>query len=1028
MRPRRLTVEGLTCFRDKHDLDLRELEIFAITGPTGAGKSSLLDAISFALYGAVPRVKKDQRTELISASRDRASVVLDFDLGGARYRIARTLRRSGANSARLERHDGKDFSINLADQVRAADAKIEELLGMTVEAFQQAVMLPQGEFACFLEADPRERRKTLQSLLRLDVYERMRERANQIASRMRGSVDSTKKLLEEEYLGIDAEALAALQEQYTRVEVELEAKRGQREDAQQALLALQERFEKTSELLRCEGKAEALRKRDFEVGRQRAQLAAARRAQPLSSLLDEVRLAREEVSRAAEKQARIEARGSSRRVAFQMAERELTAAREAASGIAALRGKVAELHRVAGRLPEVKELEQTIERHRRRLPELDVQIDKLTAVLAAATAAGEAQAAALEEAKRAMLAAGFQPQLLEILEQQRARAMALGVARKSAGADRAALVEKARLLDAVERDCALLTERSLVAEDQAKQARHGLEQAQAELDKAERLDAASMLRRTLRPGDPCPVCAHAIHELSAETEAVVVADARGAVLEAKEQLATVEAAAKERRRALDRALDRRAEQQEALATLSARCSEQEISLQREDAELRLVVSSYFSPGAHEKESVEEWLSASFSSQRACRKAYEEAEKRAGEAGKLLERSENDANNARERLAERAEARQQVGEDLGGSVDRLTQVRGEIFALSSSRDPAAEAEELLQQIAALEDREQRAETSIAEAERELAGQAEAELAAKEVTAQATTTLQKREQRRDRELELAGFVDEGAMALALLEPEEIARIEASVSSFDLELHVVRERLAMLRTDLGEVRVSEGSVKEASALARQLNGEVEGKSGQRDALAQQIAEMTRRLGMAEDMRRRLADEGRELEIHGQLATDLKSDKFQAYLLQGVFAELVQGASARLRTLSGDRYSLLFKDDDIYVVDNDNAGDVRLIETLSGGETFLTSLALALELSEQVQRAAGAVRLDSLFIDEGFGTLDPDTLRTVSAAIQDLRVGGRMVGVITHIPELRDEFEQQIIVTKHLGYSTATVRSAAT
>ena len=97
--------------------------------------------------------------------------------------------------------------------------------------------------------------------------------------------------------------------------------------------------------------------------------------------------------------------------------------------------------------------------------------------------------------------------------------------------------------------------------------------------------------------------------------------------------------------------------------------------------------------------------------------------------------------------------------------------------------------------------------------------------------------------------------------------------------------------------------------------------------------------------------------------------------------------------------------------------------VDTLSGGETFLASLALALALSEQVQRIAGAVHLDCLFIDEGFGTLDPETLRTVSDTIRGLQVGGRMVGIVTHVPELREEFEQQILVTKAAGVSQVEV-----
>jgi DNA repair exonuclease SbcCD ATPase subunit len=159
-------------------------------------------------------------------------------------------------------------------------------------------------------------------------------------------------------------------------------------------------------------------------------------------------------------------------------------------------------------------------------------------------------------------------------------------------------------------------------------------------------------------------------------------------------------------------------------------------------------------------------------------------------------------------------------------------------------------------------------------------------------------------------------------------------------------------------------------------------------------------------------------------RFANDLRSDKFQAYVLQEVFTRLVQGASARLLMLTQERYSLQFHDDEIRVVDHDNADETRVSDTFSGGETFLTSLALVLEFSDQIQRAVGAVNLDSLFIDEGFGTLDPDTLVLVSEPLQSLRVGGQMVGIITHIPELRDEFAQQVIMTKHQGCSTVEVR----
>ncbi|MBL8231546.1 MAG: hypothetical protein JNL98_23825 [Bryobacterales bacterium] len=136
-------------------------------------------------------------------------------------------------------------------------------------------------------------------------------------------------------------------------------------------------------------------------------------------------------------------------------------------------------------------------------------------------------------------------------------------------------------------------------------------------------------------------------------------------------------------------------------------------------------------------------------------------------------------------------------------------------------------------------------------------------------------------------------------------------------------------------------------------------------------------------------------------RLSLDLRSNEFQQFVLDRSFRELVDGASGRLRQLN-DRYDLVFKDKGFSVADHDHGGELRLADTLSGGETFLVSLALALELSEQIQQKQGSVRLDSLFIDEGFGTLDPETLDTVADAIESLGRTDRMVGVITHVVEL--------------------------
>ncbi len=352
------------------------------------------------------------------------------------------------------------------------------------------------------------------------------------------------------------------------------------------------------------------------------------------------------------------------------------------------------------------------------------------------------------------------------------------------------------------------------------------------------------------------------------------------------------------------------------------------------------------------------------------------------------------------------------------------MQAEIHAVTESADPAAEAADLEEQIRRLEADLKTASEEAATSQGLLMTAQEAQRLTAEAAEAALRDAAQRAESRDAEIARAGFDGEAAVREALLDEATATRLKVQVYRHVQDNHAAQERAATLRAELGEERVSDEQLAAVETLAADLTTEVETAFGQEKRLEEQVGRMRQRLERSRELREQLDTEEEDLRVVDLLAGDLRSDKFQAYVLQEVFTELVQGASARLLLLTGERYSLQFNDDEIRVVDHDNADETRISDTLSGGETFLTSLALALELSDQVQRAVGAVNLDSLFIDEGFGTLDPDTLALVSETLQSLRVGGRMVGIITHIPELRDEFAQQMIVTKRQGFSTVEVR----
>ena len=154
-----------------------------------------------------------------------------------------------------------------------------------------------------------------------------------------------------------------------------------------------------------------------------------------------------------------------------------------------------------------------------------------------------------------------------------------------------------------------------------------------------------------------------------------------------------------------------------------------------------------------------------------------------------------------------------------------------------------------------------------------------------------------------------------------------------------------------------------------------------------------------------------GGDYALYRQLALDLRSNEFPDFLMTRVQATLAARASQIVREVTEGRYDLLFKEGDYHVLDTWNTGEPRSAKTLSGGESFITSLALALALSDTL---AGSKALGALFLDEGFGTLDPETLYSVTQVLQALGAQGRMVGVITHVSALSESLPHRLVVQK--------------
>lgn len=1020
MRPLQLSIEGFACYREPQRLDFGPLELFAISGQTGAGKSTLLDAMIFALYGKVPRVGKNY-TECIALGMDRLTVTLDFRVGQRSFRIARIGKRKGAGIAHLEEIIGSDTKP-LADQIRDVDRQVEALLGLDYDAFTQAVVLPQNEFAQFLKSEPRERQQILIALLRVDVYERMRKRAAEIAARLGASVTTSERLLQEEYADATPGAVAQLRESLERT---AEGNRKRRLELSQAEQQFEEQRRvhgQSEELARQRRRLEQLAAEAARIDAAERRCEAARRAAPVLPLLDAATAAHGKSLKAEAGKTQQVAAVSRACNDEEKAVKHHEIARQAAS----------EIPRLNLRIRALDELKGTVDRHvtvQRKLAKLidsrklqDRQRDAAVRTARAAHRDLTAQQDQVKVLEAAVTRVGFDPTRGRKLEAWRERTHELVQARANLEKAQAHAETAEQRAHKDAQAAAELSAKLETAERSHRASQDAFETIERELRQSELDHAAIHLRASLEVGEPCPVCETAVQRLPSRSRAPKLDVLRERHAAAKQRLnERAEAAAQTRKQhtRVQAAADKLAEQ---AVERRADANDQADAVGQLARKLETALAAMV--GGKPGVAIDDRVLAAIRAEASRRELHEEAQAAATEANQQLV--------ALVRAAEKAETAAGGCDDKLSSLDtQIAELQAEIEShtkkirsVTSRPDPMVEREELASRVEQLErelsvrgENLQIARRTVAEQEAKLE---EMSRYAVELEAAASSTRTDAEEAvRD-----AGFMSAQAARDAVLTRAEQRRLEVEIEQHRREVHTAEQRTASLERELAGRSVSAHEFQAAQTAIQRLKSEHEHGVRTEAALEQRLHALAQRLSAAGELTTKLTAERLEHGHHVQLADDLRSNRFQEFILREAFADLVARASLRLHALTG-RYTLAMDESEFYVLDLDNAGERRSARTLSGGETFLASLALALELSEQVQRAAGAVALDSLFIDEGFGTLDPEALDVATDAIQCLPQGGRMVGIISHIPALTARLDARVIVEKCAGGSRLRVES---
>lgn len=983
MRLHKLEITAFGPFARTESVDFDALGadgLFLLHGQTGAGKTTILDAVAFALYGTVPGARKEGKRLLSDHAEAGAvpTVALDATLGGRRVRIVRSPeffrpKKRGAGTtkqnakASLTWLDGGGQNLTRLDEIGDA---VGAALGMSADQFFQVVLLPQGEFARFLRADSDDRGNLLERLFDTsrfgDIEEWFADARRVSAAKLETSRIATDKLLgqistasgEDEQLDQPpiewaADVLDGSRTALVRSTEALTVARA----ASDAAVGTLKNLEITKNLQDRRNAAQQ-QLSSFHAGSDeretlRSELDKSVAAGPIVALANDLATAEKKHVSAArasslvhQKFVRIDGSnavldGFSATGTEAVADRAVvaTAVRTWTTEVAALE----ELRALARRA-------DAEEKAARTLTAEQAVVDRELEARRAERSTLPAAIAVLEaDIRTAVLAAAEIPQLE---------------------------AEFTRITRAVEAAIALAKTRKKlhVAEKAQYTALGAYNDARAHtLDLREQRLAgmAAELSMQLVDGEPCGVCGSPVHpDPTHAAESTVTKDDEA------------DAAASERRAGA--IAEKKAT--EVTALLRTRDVQVEQSDGRDSAELVEALDG---------------VTAALASARTASAAQHELQ------AKLTRLRGED-----QRLATVIAEQQSTSAGLAARSAQVTK---------NAQEMRARIAEAIEDTSGIDDRVARLETLISLSTEVLDRRVEAAAAAAEVSSLADrlTTL----------VTDSGFASAKEAAESVLTPARVAAVEKQLAAAnDVRAHaeqVLAEPAIAAVADSEPVQTAEAQ-HAVDAAAIELHAAV-ATHAECKRRAEQLEELTAQLWAAIDRAAPMQAKHEELaalaDVVAGRGQNARKMSLRSYVLASRLEDVAESASARLRRMSAGRYEFVHSDEaesrgrrgglglDIR---DDYTGVVRSAKTLSGGESFLASLALALGLADVVAAESGGVVLDTMFIDEGFGTLDADTLESVMGVLDELRAGGRVVGIVSHVDEMRQRIPSRLHVIR--------------
>lgn len=1020
MLPKKIIMENFGPFvHEEVDFDeMTEAPLFLISGKTGAGKTTIFDAITFALYGDASggvRSSNEIRSSFAEPTEE-TRVQFIFEHQGRKYSIERwpkqTLAKKNGKGettknqkVQLSIFNDKGQEAETYTKVDAVNEVIYQILNLQKDQFRQIVMLPQGEFRTFLNANSTEKEAVLRSLFGTSFYRQFTENLKlqkceleKSVSEMTTRIDQSfqqvlaeKGVTYEESLNLAREYLLLEEQELLKSQTELAEKQAKQKALQQQLQRAQELSESFKQEQQTRRELLKIEEHLPEQEEKKQQLAHGRELEKIRPTYDRIQELVKQQIQQTDEATENQQRAAELEQQYSECQKQTTDFEQQS---AEWQTKEQQLQSLNALLPLVKQKEQLMKqkteltdkqtKQQEHLTEIVQQIndheEKLKMLEAKQSTEKMWQDRRYEELQFQQTVTQLQQSAKEIFDQQEE--------------EEDQQVKLAQLVERASRTSNQLT--SEVADYKKLKSQW----ASAEI---------ARLSMDLLPGEPCPVCGSKEHPNPAQ-HAELTTDNLGQL-------------------------------QVALETQEARIKQLELIREQAEAQYEVGIKT-FDQLQEDRSAAQKAQEEQINTLQATFADYYQLEVEA-DLSELVIFLRERQKETDERLAEINESKQALL-DLKAEIDNdqakklksetsLNAVMGELQTLegrlSSIEEqtkewqlPTLEAHiaEIQGKIDEYHTRLQAHQVLVKELEQQrIRLQENQKLLAKQQQ-ETAENLEKFQTSLQQQLVDADLAIEQLAAA----PIDLLSLEQEITEFDQQVLLLKDRQSRLAEVIKDQE--EPELDELQTLVTSCEAEVTQFQQQHYAKESQLQQQRTLIEKIEDLQAQSKEQLDELSQMLQLYQTMNGDNpqkisLERYVLQWYLAEVLQCANQQLNQLTKGRYRFELKQEtgrskgntglEINVYD-DNAGATRSSHTLSGGESFIAALSLALGLAEVIQSQAGGVAIEALFIDEGFGSLDEEALEMAMEALESIENAGRMIGIISHVRELKERIPQQIIV----------------